>query len=91
MKPGGRFEEMNELRDQLETFLALQIFDGCEFRFEGDLTIPRLEYDTTVIARFNLTGSAKRSGEIYSGSARMKKIEWPDVYRASGKIDSCWC
>ena len=83
METGRWLEEVNKLRDQLETFLAHQIFDGSELRFKRDLTIPRLEHDTPIVARLDLAGSTKRSGEIYRGSARMKQVKRPDVDRAT--------
>ena len=83
METGGWFEKVNQLRDQLETFLAHQIFDGSEVCFKGDLTIARLEHDTAVFARLDLAGSTQRGGEIYRGSARMKQVKRPDVDRAT--------
>ena len=91
MKPGGWFEEVNQLGDQFETFFANQIFDGGQFGFKSDFAIARFEHDAAVIARFDLAMSAQRSGEIYGRRAGMKEIKRPDVDRAAGKIDAGWC
>ena len=91
MKTGRRFEEVNQLRDKFETFLANEIFKGGEFSFKSDLAIPRFEHDTTVIARFDLAIGTKGGGEIYCRSPRVKQIERPDVDRAAGKINARRC
>ena len=91
MKSGGWFEEVDQLRNQFETFFASEIFERSEFSFKGDFAIARLEHDAAIVARLDPAMCAQRNGKIYSGGARMKKIQGPDIDGAAGKIDASRC
>src|SRR5690349_12001879 len=91
MKTRSRFEKMDQLGNELETFFEQQVFQRGEGRLERNLPITRLENDAAVVSRLDAAARVERKSKIYCRGAGMKKIERPDVNGAARKVDTGRC
>src|SRR5688572_16946096 len=72
MKSGGGLKEIDQLRDQLEPFLADQVVNSSELCFKNNFSIARLQNNFAVVTSFDAASGAQRSRKVNSGCPWMK-------------------